>query len=123
MNTYHCDKYEAFSAGVRPGQVDPRAIDVMAEIGIDISKARSKSIEEMLDHYFDTVVTVCDDAREECPLYPGGSELVHKGFEDPASFDGTPEEIMDKFREVRDQIREWIDHRFGKRQEGNGQTL
>ena len=112
LNAHHGERYEAYSAGVRPGKLDPLVIDVMSELGVDVSKARSKSIEEMLELYFDIVVTVCDSAREECPIYPGGTELMHKGFEDPASFDGTPEERVQKYRQVRDEIRAWIDSTF-----------
>jgi arsenate reductase len=105
-------KYEAYSAGLKPGSVHPYAIGVMAEIGIDISHHRPKSIEEMFDHYFDVVVTVCDRAKEACPIYPGGSKLLHQDFEDPSSFDGTPEEVLDTFRRVRDQIRAWVELTF-----------
>jgi arsenate reductase len=106
------DRYETFSAGLKPGSIHPYAIDVMAEIGIDISHHRSKSIEEMFDHYFDVVVTVCDRAKEVCPIYPGGSTLLHQDFEDPSSFDGTTEEVLESFRRVRDQIRSWVEQTF-----------
>ncbi len=106
-------KYRAFSAGLKPGQVHPLAVDVMAEIGIDISRNHSKSIEEAMENFYDTVVTVCDEARERCPIYPGGAEIIHHSFEDPSSFNGTQEEIVDKFRQVRDEIKEWIEEAFG----------
>jgi len=115
LNHLFSDRYEAFSAGTRPDKVHPLAIDVMAEVGVDISQQHTKSIEEMLDHYFDIVVTVCDSAREECPLYPGGTELIHHDFEDPASYDGPVEERIERFRRVRDEIRAWIMQRFGER--------
>ncbi|HXZ23801.1 MAG TPA: arsenate reductase ArsC [Methanomassiliicoccales archaeon] len=114
LNSYYGDRYQAFSAGVKPGKIHPLAVDVMAEIGIDISKQRSKGIEDVLDEYFDVVVTVCDCAREECPIYPGGTELWHHGFEDPSAIDGTPEERVDAFRRVRDEISTWIKERFGE---------
>lgn len=113
LNCLYGDRYQAFSAGVRPGRVHPLAIDVMAEIGIDISHHRSKSIEEVMESFYDSVVTLCDDARESCPIYPGGAELLHHPFEDPSSFNGTPEELVNKFREVRDRIKEWIEGAFG----------
>jgi arsenate reductase len=69
----------------------------------------------MLDHYFDVIVTVCDSARENCPIYPGGTELLHHDFEDPASFEGPVEERVERFRRVRDEIRGWIMQRFGER--------
>lgn len=107
------DRYEAFSAGVKSGRLHPLAIDVMAEAGVDISGQRAKSVEEMLDEYFDLVVTVCDRAQEECPIYPGATELEHVSFEDPAAEDGTPEEAAEKFRKVRDEIRTYVERRFG----------
>jgi arsenate reductase (thioredoxin) len=108
-------EYEARSAGLRPSSIDPRAIAVMKEIGIDISNARSKSIEEMLEEYFEIVATVCDCAREECPVYPGGTELIHHGFPDPAEFKGSPDEIMDQYRHLRDDIRAWLEVEFRNR--------
>ncbi len=113
LNSFYGDRYLAFSAGVRPGSLHPLAIDVMAEVGIDISRQRSKGIEDVLDDYFDVVITVCDCAREECPIYPGGTELLHHGFEDPTAADGTPEERVQAFRRVRDEISAWIKERFG----------
>jgi arsenate reductase len=113
LNCLLGDKYQAFSAGVRPGRLHPLAIDVMLELGIDISQQRAKSIEEVIENFYDTVVTVCDDARENCPIYPGGAEVLHHSFEDPGSFDGTPDEGMDKFRKVRDEMRKWIEETFG----------
>ena len=112
LNHFYGERYEAFSAGLKPGIVHPRAIEVMAEIGIDIGHNRSKSIEETFDNYFDVVITVCDQAKEACPIYPGGSKLLHQDFEDPSSFAGTPEEVLESFRRVRDQIRSWIEQTF-----------
>ncbi len=85
----------------------------MAEIGIDISLHRSKSLDEFLDMKFDYVVTVCDQAKQVCPLFPGGKEFMHKGFQDPAAFEGSEDEKMVVFRRVRDEIREWIVETFG----------
>lgn len=113
LNCFYGDRYQAYSAGVRPSRVHPLAIDVMSEVGIDISNQSSKSIEEVIENFFDTVVTVCDDARENCPIYPGGAEVLHHSFEDPSSFDGTPEEVANKFRQVRDEIKGWIEGAFG----------
>jgi arsenate reductase len=83
----------------------------MIEIGIDISRNRSKSIEEFRGENFNTVVTVCDSAREACPFFPG-EEIIHKSFEDPAQFKGSEEEILKQVRRVRNQINEWIKNRF-----------
>ncbi len=95
----------AFSAGVRPSRVNPRAIQVMAELGIDISKQRSKSVDELAGERFDLVITVCDRAAQECPIFPGDTEVRHVGFPDPAQATGTEEEILAVFRQVRDEMR------------------
>ncbi len=102
------DKFEVFSAGVEPTQVNPLAIKVMDEIGIDISKQRSKSVKEFLSQQFDYVVTVCDYARQTCPVFPGKYEKTHWNLEDPAKAQGTEEEILLIFRKVRNQIKENI---------------
>lgn len=108
LNALHGDKYEAYSAGIQPSQINPYAIQAMKEIGIDISKQRSKSIEEFRGKKFDIVVTVCDQAKEACPFFPGGKKF-HKGFDDPSQFKGAPEEILANVRRVRDEIKEWIE--------------
>ncbi len=100
------DRFEAFSAGTQPTQVNPRAIKAMNELGIDISNQRSQSVENFLDQEFDYVITVCDAARETCPVFPNSKESLHWSFEDPAEATGTEEDIMKVFRKVRDQIRE-----------------
>jgi arsenate reductase len=99
---------EVFSAGTKPAsQVSKRAIAVMKEIGIDISKQYPKSVDQFLEEEFDFVITVCDDARETCPLFNGKvGKRLHIGFVDPSSVIGTEEEIMTKFRMVRDEIGE-----------------
>jgi arsenate reductase len=102
------DTFEAYSAGLNPGIVNPHAITVMREIGIDISKHRSKHVNEYTPMPFDLVVTVCDNAKENCPLFPGATKVIHVGFDDPADAAGTEEEILDVFRRVRDEIREQI---------------
>ena len=98
--------YQALSAGVSPTIVDPDAIRAMDEIGIDISGQRSKGLEEVRETKFDIVVTVCDNARESCPLFPGAGSMIHKSFQDPAMYEGKGR--LQKFRIVRDEIREWI---------------
>jgi arsenate reductase len=104
------ERYQAFSAGLSPTFVDPDAIRAMAEIGIDISGQRSKGLEEVRETEFDTVVTVCDNAQESCPLFPGASDMIHKSFRDPASFQG--EERLAAFRRIRDELRAWIGEKF-----------
>ena len=100
------DHFEAFSAGTQPTQVNPRAIKAMNELGIDISNHESQSVENFLDQKFDYVITVCDAARETCPVFPNSKESLHWSFEDPAEATGAEEDIMKIFRKVRDQIKE-----------------
>ena len=97
---------QAFSAGVRATRVNPRAIQVMAELGIDISRQRSKSMDEFLADTFDLAITLCDSAQKQCPMFPGANRLIHMGFPDPAKATGTEAEIMNEFRKVRDAIRQ-----------------
>jgi len=113
MRTLYPDRFEAFSAGTEPSSVSPYAINVMAEIGIDISRNRAKSLNEFLNMEFDYVVTVCDHAKQVCPFFPGGKAFMHKGLEDPAAFDGNEDEKTAVFRRVRDEIRDWITEVFG----------
>ena len=113
LNAYYNDHYEGYSAGIKPGKINNYVIEVMREVGIDISDYRSKSIERFHGMQFDYVVTVCDHAREVCPFFPG-DKILHKNFEDPASFKGTPDEILLQTRRVRDKIRKWIQNSFGK---------
>lgn len=108
VNHFLAGKVRAYSAGVRPNKVNPRAIRVMAESGIDISKHWSKSVDDFKDLPFDLVVTVCDRAQETCPLFPGSTEVVHVGFPDPARAAGSEKEILSAFRKVREAMREQI---------------
>jgi len=101
-------KVKAFSAGVRPSRVNPMAIQVMAELGIDISQHLSKSIDDLAGEQFDLVITVCDRAAEQCPIFPGGTEVMHVGFPDPAKATGTKAEVLPVFRRVRDALREQL---------------
>jgi arsenate reductase len=112
MRAFHGHIYEAFSAGTEPGRVSPYAIRVMAEIGINISAHRAKSLQEFLDQKFDYVITVCDHAKESCPYFSGGKKILHQSFEDPSALTGTEEEIMAGFRHIRDEIRIWIENEF-----------
>lgn len=114
LRALYGDRYETYSAGTQPSKVNPYAIKVMSEIGIDISKHRSKSIEEFQGTEFDYVVTVCDSAKEACPFFPGGKKYIHRGFSDPAEFQGKEDEIIAKFRSIRDEIKNWIAETFGK---------
>ena len=100
--------FEIFSAGTKPGSVRPEAIAVMREIGIDIAGQRSKSVEEFAGQAMDYVVTVCDHARDSCPVFPAGTERIHWSFEDPAAVKGSEEARLAAFRRIRDQIRERV---------------
>jgi arsenate reductase len=102
------ERYEVFSAGTRPSSVRPEAIAVLAEIGIDISGQRSKSVDEFAGQPLDLVITVCDSAKESCPVFPGKTQRMHWPFEDPAGVEGSEDERKAAFRRVRDQIRQKI---------------
>lgn len=109
--------FEVFSAGVAPSFVRPQAIEVMREIGIDISGHRSKSVDEFLGQEFDYVITVCDNANERCPVFPGKTERVHWSFDDPAAAEGGVVAKLAVFRRVRDEIRERLSS-FIKKESG-----
>jgi arsenate reductase len=100
------DLFEVFSAGTHPGHVRPEAIEAMREVGIDISSHRSKSVDEFTNKEFDYVITVCDHAREHCPVFPGAAQRIHWSFDDPAAALGDEAARLAEFRRVRDQIRE-----------------
>jgi len=102
------DRFEVYSAGSHPAGVNPDAIKVMAEIGIDISMQYSKSVEQLKDIDFDWIVIVCDPAKETCPFF-SGKNVIHRTFYDPGTFIGTEEERLAEFRRVRDDIKEWLE--------------
>ncbi len=112
LRNLYGDKFEVFSAGTEPSRVNPYAIRTMQEIGIDISENTSKSIEGFQEMNIDYVVTVCDHAKESCPTFPGAKHNIHKGFIDPSKFRGKDEEILLGFRQIRDEIRSWIQKEF-----------
>lgn len=124
LRSMYPDRYEAYSAGVEATAVDPRAVQAMREIGVDISGQRSKSVEEFRDSIFDLAITVCDRAKQACPICstrlelpaksPGAKKIVHRSFEDPAAAVGSQDEQLQVFRRVRDEIRDWIVQNFGK---------
>ena len=99
------DRFDVESAGTVATFVRPQAIAVMAELGIDISHHRSKSLDEFLHTPFDYVITVCDNANETCPIFPGPAKRIHWSFDDPAAASGSAEEISGEFRRVRNEIR------------------
>ena len=100
------DKMAAFSAGTEASFVNPTAVEVMKEIGMDISMHRSKALSGFDGQTFDYVITLCGSANETCPLYIGGTKKTHLGFDDPAKAQGTEEDILREFRRVRDKIKE-----------------
>ena len=101
-------QFEVESAGTKPGSVRPEAITVMHELGIDISGHRSKHVNELDGDLFDYVITVCDNAKESCPVFPGAVKRLHHGFDDPAAVNGSDEERLAVFRRVRDELREYL---------------
>lgn len=102
------DRFEVESAGTNPSQVRPEAIAVMKELGIDISDHRSKHVDTVADQKFDYVLTVCDSAKESCPLFPGTAKQIHRAFEDPAAVQGSEQERLSSFRQVRDELRQFL---------------
>jgi len=112
LNSLYGNKYEANSAGTDPTTINPYAVQVMSEIGIDVSKHRSKSINEFMEHKFDYIITVCDHANETCPFLPGGMKRLHQSFEDAASFEGNEADTLSEFRRIRDEIKDWITKEF-----------
>ncbi len=108
------DRYEVFSAGTRKARVSTRAIEVMREIGIDISHHHSKTLDEVTGMSFDIAVILCDRARQVCPVIPNATRTIHKGFDDPHLTPGTDEDILKGYRRVRDEITPWIDTEFGE---------
>ena len=103
------NQFEALSAGIEPKGLNPLAVEAMSEIGIDISDQKSKDVVGFLGQYIPYIVTVCDNAREHCPIFPRTYKFLHWGFDDPAAAQGTREEKLAVFRRVRDEIARRID--------------
>jgi arsenate reductase len=108
VNGLYSSVLSAKSAGTKPDQVHPLAIEIMAELDIDISEYRSKGLVEFKEQEFDHVVMVCSNAAETCPFFPGGKEQIHHGFEDPSSEVGTDHDRLMAFRKSRNEINKWI---------------
>lgn len=106
------DRFEVASAGTHPSSVNPLAIEAMRERGVDISAHRSKSVQEFVSQPFDYVITVCDDAAEACPVFPGPAQRIHWSFPDPAAVQGSHDERLAAFQQVRDaletHLRDWL---------------
>ena len=111
LKVFYKNKYETYSAGIQPTSVDPYAFEVMKEIGIDISDQYSKNIKEFKDIKFDYIVTVCDNAKENCP-FDIGKKMIHKNFKNPSQFDGNIENILSEYRKIRDEIKKFITETF-----------
>lgn len=112
VNHQHAHRARAVSAGTNPRPVHPLAIEVMKEVGIDISHQHSKPVETFRGETFDLFITLCDRARENCPLSFEGQRRLHVGFADPAEKSGTEEEILAEFRIVRDAMQMWLEDYF-----------
>lgn len=102
------DTYDIFSAGTNPSIVRPEAIKALAELNIDISNNRSKSVDEFADKEIDYVLTVCNNAKENCPYFPAKTKLIHHTFEDPADVEGDEETRVEAFKKVRDEINKYL---------------
>ncbi|MGR3179963.1 MAG: arsenate reductase ArsC [Candidatus Anammoxibacter sp.] len=114
LNALYGKQYESYSAGTEPSKVNPFAAKAMAEISIDISMHCSQNVDEFKDMEFDYVVTVCDNAKENCPTFSGGINYIHKSFNDPSNIKGSDEEKLSGFRECRDEISDWLHESFGQ---------
>ena len=112
MNALCTDNFEAYSAGTHPTEVNPHSVKALAELGIDISKNQAKDLSAYAGQKFDYVITVCDNAKEECPYFPGAKKQLHISFDDPSGFKGSEEETMLRFRRVRDEIKDWMKKEF-----------
>ena len=112
---YICqNKYEVFSAGTKPSIVRPEAIKVLREIGINITNNRSKSVDEFVNQEIDYVFTICDNAKENCPYFPAKTKLIHHSFVDPAEIEGDEDTRLAAFRQVRDEIKKYLENDFVK---------
>jgi len=108
MRHFREDEFEVFSAGVEPKGVHPQAIEAMREIGVDISRQQSKHVDELPTREFDYIITLCDHAAQNCPIFSGQGRRLHHGFTDPAALEGREEEILKAFRKVRDEINKFV---------------
>jgi arsenate reductase len=114
MRSMFGDRYEPYSAGIKPTWVHPLAIAVMNDVGIDITSHYSKHVDDFKDIQFDYVVTVCDEAKEKCPIFSKAKRQVHRNFTDPSAVKGSNIKVLNSFKIVRDQIKEFIEEQFEK---------
>lgn len=108
LRFFYGNHYEALSAGTEPTGIHPLTIKVMAEVGLDLSVQRSKSVDEFIGQEIDLVITVCDSAKEKCPFFPYGKKRIHYSFPDPTSSVGSEKDQLEAFRQVRDEIKQWV---------------
>ena len=112
LKSLYDEYYDVYSAGSIPTSVNPYAIQVLTEIGVDISENRSKKLKEFEGFEFDYVVTLCGGDGQECPVFSGGKTYIHESFKDPSEVDGNDQEKTDAFRRTRDEIKLWIEKTF-----------
>jgi arsenate reductase len=108
MRHFRGDEFEVFSAGVEPKGVHPQAIEAMQEIGVDISGQQSKHVNDLPIKEFDCIITLCDHAAQNCPVFPGTGKRMHQEFPDPAQVHGSEHEVLEAFRKVRDELKQFI---------------
>jgi len=113
LRQHHGDRYEVFSAGTDPGIPDRLVLQALTRLGIDVTGARSKGLDEFRGSEFDFAVTLCDGAHAVCPVVPGAKTTIHRAFPDPADFGGNDEERSAWIRELIEQIRAWLEETFG----------
>ena len=112
LNSIYGDRYAASSAGTEPTKINPTVVAAMKEAGLDLSGNRAKSIDEFMEQKLDLVVTLCDQAQETCPFFPGGKKYSHQSFQDPGACAGPEEEILACVRRIRDEISVWVREYF-----------
>lgn len=112
LNSTYGDRYEASSAGTEPAKVNPHVVATMKEVGLDLSNNRAKSVDEFMGQKLDLIITLCDQAQETCPFFPGGKKYLHQSFADPSACAGSEEEILACVRRIRDEIRAWVRQDF-----------
>lgn len=117
LNSLYGDRYEASSAGTEPGRINPHVVTVMKASGYDLSNNRTKSVDEFIGQKIDLVVTLCDEAQEACPFFPGARKYDHQSFPDPGACSGSEEQVIACVRRLRDKIRDWVRMRFGNSNE------
>lgn len=108
LQAFAGDKAQVYSAGVEVHGVNPKAVKIMADDGVDISQHTSNNVDEYMDIPFDYIITVCDNARENCPYFPSKAQRFHQNFPNPAKATGTEHEVMDEFKKVRDMIKTYV---------------